>query len=216
MNHRTGTGPVPNAAFSRTLEDYVAAENPCASWTPRRSLDLHALDLPRPMRGHGLSALRSGGAAQTVSLWLSASDSFVAAVGGRMPSERGGDLAAGQAGAGLQNHRRLPEGQPQAAAGVNRQFTVLCQKLKLFGANCWPLTGASLRRSTRGTRTSMPPSCRTSSSGPTRGWRSISSNWTPPMRPNRREGAHESRTGGEDRGVAGEAGVARRTAGATG
>jgi len=91
------------------------------------SLDLHALDFCQgPMRGHGLSALRSGGAAQTVSLWLSH----------RIRSSRLLEAECHRnveviwllaAGAGLQNHRRLPEGQPQAAAGSEPQFTVLCQ-----------------------------------------------------------------------------------------
>ena len=90
MNHRAGLDRSQTLLFPERLEDYVAAENPVRFLDALRRVAgfARAGFCQGPMRGHGLSALRSGGAAQTVSLRIFAPDSLLAAAGSRMPSER--------------------------------------------------------------------------------------------------------------------------------
>jgi hypothetical protein len=98
---------------------------------------------------------------------------------------------------------------------VNRQFTVLCQKLELFGGQLLAVDGSKFAavnaRDQNFNAAKLQDliaraDARLAEYLPATGRRRCGRTG--------RECAHESRTGGEDCGVAGEAGLARRTAGA--
>jgi len=128
-----------------------------------------------------------GGAAQTVSLWLSASIRSSRLLEAELPSERGGIWLLGKAGA---DSKPSPTSgrTTSSAGGVNRQFTVLCQKLKLFGGQLLAVDGskfAGQRADQNFNAAKLQDLIERADAGLAEYLR----NWTPPMRPERAGGA---------------------------
>ena len=105
----------------------------------------------------------------------------------------------------------------QALQGVARQFTLLCRKLELFGGQLAGIDGTKLAAvNSKDANFNEKKLSELDRRGPRRGSRSICSNWIRPMRTSRLGQPSRAELEAKDRGVAGEAGLARRTAGATG
>src|SRR5438034_5621351 len=105
-------GSEPNPALARTAgRVHRAGQSRALSRCVRgQSGSLRTGFHPRYHSQHRSATVRPGGSAQALPLRLSASVALLAAAGSRMSSERGSDLATGQAGPRLQNHRRLSQG----------------------------------------------------------------------------------------------------------
>ncbi len=144
MKHRAGLDRSQTLLFPERLEEYIAAENPVRFLDAFvGSLDLSALGFAKARCADtGRPPLRPGGAAQALPLWLSAPGAFVPDAGGRMPAQRGSDLADGQTGARLQNHCRLSQGQPLTAQSGGAAVHVAVPNLELFGGELLAIDGS--------------------------------------------------------------------------
>jgi len=212
-SHRTGPGP-KRCSFPNGWRTTSPPKTPCASGRLRRVAGFARAGFCQgPMRGHGLSALRIRRHCSNCISTAICIDSVVAVVGGRMPSERGGDLAVGASWRRTSKPSPTSGRKPQAAAGSEPAVHGAVPEAETVGANCWPLDGSKFAAVNARDQNFNAAKLQDSSNGPTRGWPSISSNWTPAMPPNGRSTLTKT-TGGQDLRHYRRSKTARRTAGA--
>ena len=145
------------------LDDYIAEDNPvrvvdvfvdelqiCASWASM-------VRSRRPPAGR----VSPGGPAEDLHLRLSQPHSVEPAPGARSAAQRRADVADRPPGAGLQDHRRLPQGPRRGdPQGVPRVRPAVPPAEACSPTASSPSTAASSRRSTTATRTSPSASCK--------------------------------------------------------
>ena len=136
------------------------------------------------LRGRGAGGDRAagvppGGAAEDLHLRLSEPHPVQPAPGARDAAQRRADVADRPPDAGLQDHRRLPQGQrqgdPQRLPRVHRAVP---PARSCSPRRSWPSTAASSRRSTTATRTSPTASSRRAWSSSRRASRATWRSWT--------------------------------------
>jgi transposase len=179
MKHRAGLDRTQTLLFPERLEDYIGPENPVRFLDAFvGSLDLHALGFARarcaetgrpPYDPAVLLKLYLYGYLHRVRSSRSA--------GSRVSAQRGSDLADGQTDAGLQDHRRLPQGQSKPLKAVARQFTLLCRKLELFGGELLAIDGSKFAAVNARDQNFNAAKLQDLIAGPMRGWRNICNNF---------------------------------------
>ena len=147
--------------FPALLDDYVAEDNPvravdavrrrARSATSSASSSVQPLDTGRP-------GYHPGDDAQDLHLRLPQPRAVEPAAGAGVPAQYRADLADRAAGAGLQDHRRFPQGQSARPSARSAASSSRCAASLICSARrASPSTDRSSRRSMRATRTSPRP-----------------------------------------------------------
>ena len=130
------------------LDDYIAEDNPVRVVDAFvEELDLQALGFEGvEPAATGRPVVPPGGAAEDLHLRLPQPHPVQPPPGARGAAQRRADVAHRPAGAGLQDHRRLPSRQRQPASATSAAASsCLCRELKLFSQAIVAIDGSKFK-----------------------------------------------------------------------